>query len=333
MTKQIFFIEKSTPFNASDLDSPSIGGAEKVLINISNELSNNSDLLIKVFNLNSDKQYFNNVEWNNINKINNYHNPDFLIAFSDANLLSLMNAKKKFLWSHSVQSIEKFIRKKQLFPFLKNKPLVILEGKYHFKNRSFLTSLFGKKIIQLAADYDFINSKVENDFLPNKNAIFTTRSDRNLDILLDCWKEIKLKSKNSNLFINPPFERTEYHKQLGIKVRSKGSKRDLINDLISSRVMLVPGHKGEVFCLAAEEARELCLPIVTMGIGSLYERVEHNVTGFIARNKDEFINYSTKILNDDNLYMKIKDNLIKMRNKRSYKNVIKDLLEIINYDS
>ncbi len=70
-----------------------------------------------------------------------------------------------------------------------------------------------------------------------------------------------------------------------------------------------------------------------MGIGSLYERVEHNVTGFIARNKDEFINYSTKILNDDNLYMKIKDNLIKMRNKRSYKNVIKDLLEIINYDS
>ena len=30
--------------------------------------------------------------------------------------------------------------------------------------------------------------------------------------------------------------------------------------------MLVPGHKGEVYCLAAEEARELCIPIVTLGL-------------------------------------------------------------------
>ena len=44
-------------------------------------------------------------------------------------------------------------------------------------------------------------------------------------------------------------------------------------------------HKGEVFCLAAEEARELCLPIVTMGIGALRERVEHDITGYIANNK------------------------------------------------
>ena len=47
--------------------------------------------------------------------------------------------------------------------------------------------------------------------------------------------------------------------------------------------MLVPGHKGEVFCLAAEEARELCIPIVTLGYGSLYERVIHNKTGFLAK--------------------------------------------------
>ena len=53
--------------------------------------------------------------------------------------------------------------------------------------------------------------------------------------------------------------------------------------------MLNPGHKGEVFCLAAEEARELCLPIVTLGYGSLYERVIHNKTGYIAKNLDEFV--------------------------------------------
>jgi glycosyltransferase involved in cell wall biosynthesis len=81
--------------------------------------------------------------------------------------------------------------------------------------------------------------------------------------------------------------------------------------------MLNPGHKGEVFCLAAEEARELCIPIVTLGIGSLRERVEHGVTGFIAKNANEFIDYTIKILNDDNLYLNLKKNLIKKRNVRS----------------
>ena len=70
--------------------------------------------------------------------------------------------------------------------------------------------------------------------------------------------------------------------------------------------MLVPGHKGEVYCLAAEEARELCIPIVTLGYGSLNERVIHKKTGFIAKDIHEFINYSLKLLNDDELYLQIR---------------------------
>ena len=330
MSVKIFFIEKSIPFDSSYLNSPKIGGIEKVLINISNELAKNTNLKIKVFNLVNNKTYLNNVEWDNIKNITYNDKPDFLIAFSDANLLSLIDAKKKFLWSHSVQSIEKFIRKKQLIPFLKYKPILILEGEYHYKNRSFFTSLFGKKIIQIAVDDDFVNTEINENFIPDKNAIFTTRSDRNLNFLLNCWESIKLKTGNSNLFVNPPFNLNENHKKLGVKLRTKGSKLDLINDLIKSRVMLNPGHKGEVFCLAAEEARELCLPIVTMGYGSLKERVEHNVTGFIANNKDEFINYSIKILNDEKFFFAIKKNLIERRKKRTYKDVSKDFLQLLN---
>ena len=36
------------------------------------------------------------------------------------------------------------------------------------------------------------------------------------------------------------------------------NQKELIHDIQTSRVMLVPGHKAELFCLAAEEARELC---------------------------------------------------------------------------
>ena len=330
--KKIYFVEKSIPFNSNDINQSFIGGSEKTLINISNELGYFKHLTIKVFNRTNAYKKINNVEWNNIENISFEDQPDVLISMSDANLLSLFKCKKNYLWSHSIQPIEKFIRKKQFYSFIKYKPVMILEGKYHYRNRSFLTSMFGKKILPIAVDSEFINFNVDEHFVPNKKAIFTTRSDRNLDFLLNCWAEINTKSFNSTLYINPPYNLTDDHTSQGIKLRTKSDKTKLINDLSTSRVMLNPGHKGEVFCLAAEEAKELCIPIVTMGIGSLSERVEHEITGYIAKNRDEFINYTIKILNDDNCYLNLKKNLIKRRNLRSYKDVAIDLLKIINND-
>ena len=100
--------------------------------------------------------------------------------------------------------------------------------------------------------------------------------------------------------------------------------------MINSKLFLTPGHKTEVFCLAAEEARELCLPIVTMGYGCLYERVEHEKTGFIAKNKKEFIEYSNLILNDDSVYLNLKKNLYEIRNSKNYALVKKNLLKLLN---
>lgn len=327
--KKIYFVEKSIPFNSDNLNSHLIAGSEKTLINISSELSKYDNLEIKVFNLTKQKKKFKGLEWNNLNEINSYDIPDFLIAMSDANLLSLIKCKKKFLWSHSVQPFEKFLRKKQLFAFIKNKPTMILEGRYHYETRSFLTSFYGKEILPISVDYDFIDTNVDENLLPNKNAIFTTRPDRNIEFLLSCWTKIFEKSKNSSLYINPPYNLKKIDIENNVKLRLKGNKSDLIKDLLNSRVLLNPGHKGEVFCLAAEEARELCVPIVTMGYGSLKERVDHKVTGFIAKNFSEFIDYSIRLLNDKELYFKIKKNLIKKRNTRNYKNVAEDLLKII----
>ena len=69
-----------------------------------------------------------------------------------------------------------------------------------------------------------------------------------------------------------------------------------------------------------------------MGYGALFERVEHGITGFIARNKEEFIKYSTDILNDDNLFLKLQKNLSLKRNSRTYKDVANDFLKLI-YES
>ena len=329
MKKKIYFIEKSIDFNSNDFNSNKIAGSEKTLINITNELSLYKNLEIKVFNQTSKEIKFDNISWLSLNNINNYEVPDYLISMSDANLLSYINCSKKFLWSHSVQSIEKFIRKNQLLPFIKNKPVMLLESQYHYDTRNYFTSFLGKKIIKLAADYEFINENIDKNFTAKKKAIFTTRSDRNLNFLLSLWEKIVQRSSNSELYINPPYNLSEKESQMNVKLRVKSDKNKLIDELKNSRVMLNPGHKGEVFCLAAVEAKELCLPIVTMGYGALKERVEHGVTGYIANNQNEFIDYSLDILNNDETYKKFRNNLFNKRGMRTYKNVAEDLINII----
>ena len=104
-------------------------------------------------------------------------------------------------------------------------------------------------------------------------------------------------------------------------------QKDYLNDIKNSRIMLVPGHKAELFCLAAEEARELCIPIVTLGIGSLKERVEHNVTGLIAKDKNEFANFAIKLFENNELWNMIRANLRKKRGISNWQSSAKEFLE------
>ena len=78
-----------------------------------------------------------------------------------------------------------------------------------------------KKILKLAPDYDFINTKIKFNDLPNKKAIFTTRSDRNLFFLLDCWKLIHKNLPDAELHINPPYDLNAEESKSNIKIRTK----------------------------------------------------------------------------------------------------------------
>ena len=42
---------------------------------------------------------------------------------------------------------------------------MLLEGEYHYKTRGYLTSFYGKNILKIAADYDFINTKININFI------------------------------------------------------------------------------------------------------------------------------------------------------------------------
>ena len=323
---KICFLDNSLiPYNYNDLNSKNIRGGENAIINLSNELSKlgiNTD----VYNNSQNTNVINNVKWSNINQTNKNLVYDIAFTNNDIRLFDKIVARKYVAFSHSIQSIEKFIRKRQLISYLKYKPKIVILGNYHKKNRNYLLKMFGIIDLQWAVDPLFLETKLDENLIDNR-AIFTSRRDRNLDILIKIWKEYIFPKNQSVKLYSTPSDLID--EKYNIYARNFGDKTNMVKDLLKSKVLLVPGHKGELFCIAAEEARELCIPIVTLGIGSLSERVQHGTTGFVAKNYEEFAYYTLNLFNDDKLWKSLRQNLIKLRGSKKWSNVAINMLNQI----
>ncbi len=111
--------------------------------------------------------------------------------------------------------------------------------------------------------------------------------------------------------------------------RNTGSTDVLIKDLLKSNIFIIPGHKSELSCQAVEEAKELCIPTVTLGLGSLSDQIEHEKSGMIANNEDEFCDYIIHLFNDKSLYNKIKNYLIVNRGKKKWSVIAQNFIQNI----
>jgi len=315
-------------YNSNDLNSSKLRGAETVLINLATSLSNLNHQ-VSIINNCPKNEKIENINWININSLKNKNIYDLAISNNDSNLFDKIVSKKKILLSHSVQPIEKFIRKKQLLSYFRHKPKVALLGKYHLTKRNYFTRIFGFFYMHYGVDQIFCNTKLlEFKLIDKFQAIFTSRPDRNLELLIEIWsKKINPILNQAKLLVTP--NSLDYNLKSNIYTRELGSRENMIRDLIKSRMIILPGHKAELFCLAAEEARELCLPILTLGIGSLSERVDHNKTGLIAKNKNELAEYVIELFTNDNLWFSLRSNLLKLRNSRSWDYCAKEFLKNI----
>ena len=187
---KVCFIDKTEfQYNCNDINKPFIRGAENVLINLSLSI-NKLGHKVFVFNNCAHEYKFQNYSWLNIKRINsNDYNFDIAISNNDTRLLDNVSSIKKYVLSHSLQSIEKFIRKNQLKSYLKNKPTYLLLGDYHKSKMSKLFSIYGTMIVDYGLDEIFADIPIE-DKVDNNLGMFTSRTDRNLDMLL----EIKINS-------------------------------------------------------------------------------------------------------------------------------------------
>ena len=317
--KIIILDNSELSYSGDDINGKTLRGTEASLILLSEQFIK-MGIHVDYCNCINSKKKVNGVTYFNKKKIDKKVIYDLAIAISDANLFYRVSSIKKAVFSNSNQPIEKFIRKKQLIAFLKFKPVVITLCDYQFKKRSFFTSFYGKKTIPITVDPKFLETDFDINHLPEKKVIYNIRSNRNLDHLIKIWIE-KIYPVNNKfkLFITPNLiEHTNKLKQNNIFLRNIGTRSEMINELNDYRALTYLGHKSDIFTLTAEEAIKLCLPVVTFGIGSLRERVTHNETGFIAKNEQEFADYTIKLLNDDDFYLNLKKTMKKKRQENNW---------------
>ena len=313
-------------YTHNDLNDKKIRGSESSIINLSKLLSKIGHS-VSVFNHSKVEIIENMYSWQNISRIGNHkHDFDVVISNNDSEILSKFSCKKKYVLSHSILNFEKAIRKKQFFSYFVNKPRYLLLGNYHKKKMSKIFSIYGSHIINYGVDEIFENQVIPENFDKNLS-FFTSRQDRNLDLLIEVWKNgVYKKRKKSKLYITPISSNLT---QFNIFNREMLNKKKFINDIIKSRMIILPGHKAELCCLAAMEASELCIPIVTMGIGSLSERVEHCVTGLVSKNERTFVENILELYKNDILWNKIKYNLKLRRGSNSWDKVATDFNKLL----
>ena len=329
MNKQIVIIDNSNiSYTGEDINGTILRGTETSLILLAENFAKKK-IKIDFCTQTSQDKIINNVSYFNIKKIKKNIIYDLAIVVSDANFFDYVRANKKALFSVSNQPFEKFIRKKQLISFIKHKPTVITLCDYQFKKRSFITSFYGKKTIPITIDPIFLDSNIDLTLIPKKKATYNIRSNRNLDKLVKIWIEKVYPLDNeAELFITPGLiQYSNELKEKNIHLRKIGTRGEMIEEMKSYRALTYLGHKSDIFTLTAEEAVRLCLPVVTFGIGSLIDRVKHNENGFIARNDDEFAKYTVNLLNDDELYLNLKNKMFNNRLNNSWEKITKEWIK------
>jgi glycosyltransferase involved in cell wall biosynthesis len=320
LNKKIIIIDNSNlSYTSEDIEGTVVRGTETSLILLAEQFVK-IGIEVDYCNSISNPKKINGVNYFHKNKIDKSYTYDLAIVISDANEFYRVSSIKKAVFSNSNQPIEKFIRKKQLLPFLKFKPILITLCEYQYKKRSFFTSFYGKKTIPITVDPKFLNIDIDTNHLPERKVVYNIRSNRNLDRLIKIWCEKIFPINNEfKLFITPNIiDYKDYHFNNNIFLRNIGSRSQMINELNNYRALTYLGHKSDIFTLTAEEAIKLCLPVVTFGIGSLKERVTHNETGFIASNDQEFADFTIKLLNDDNFYLDFKKKMHEKRHENNW---------------
>lgn len=304
----------------SDLEEKSIAGTQTAFI----ELSRAFEQLGAIVDVHTETlRVLENQgrTWNQLSQVDASAVYDLMIVNVSPYLFDNFNhikARKKIFWIHNEAKYLLYWRR--LKYLLKYRPVVVFSGNYHKSTLPFFIPTGGRKVIPYGISEEALQMSISSPLDRNKKIYFTSNPLRSLRWLVDLWvSEIQPHHPDAELHVfagwktygawgvavkkrmQTEIEYASQFKMNKIVIRDVLPKQELFSEMKEGRAMFYKGDRAETYCLAVAEAQALGLPAVVCDLGSMKERVEHGVTGFVAKSDDEFVKYAIKVLHDEQL--------------------------------
>jgi glycosyltransferase involved in cell wall biosynthesis len=216
---------------------------------------------------------------------------DVLIACNDARLLENALHGQRVLWMHNPLALEKAARRRQIGPMWRWRPRAVFGSRDAERACSRIYPFASRQVVPLGVTREFLSAEVGQ---PRElRFIWASQPQRGLPQAVAAWRaHFAAMPPGASLDIFgstttdagiSPTDATA----AGINFHPRATKADLARVFERSLALICPGAADETFCLAAAEAQCVGLPVLTLGIGSLAERVSHGINGLVTRDFGE----------------------------------------------
>jgi hypothetical protein len=305
MTARFWVFIAGKPFlpDLADPFAAGLGGTEQAVIHLTSALAGLGDS-VTVSGASATPRALNGVAWQN----GPPPRADITVAINDARLLP-RGAANAAIWFHNEVELFKEIRRGRLPALIRARPTAIFIGTEQARLAPALLP-FSRRIVIPYGLSARILATAPAAAPPPPNAMFTSQAYRGLSDIIRVWQSDvspTVPAARLRAFIAAA-DVPAYAALVtgpGIAIAPRIGNDAIRAHLLQTRVLLAPGHVSETFCLAAAEAIALGVPVVTLGIGSLKERVRHGVDGFICRDFTEMAARTRDLLTDDGLWRRM----------------------------
>jgi hypothetical protein len=309
-----------TRWAAPGLGGPGWGGTEQAIIHLTNALAALGET-VTVIGGSATPRVLNGVIWQPSLSVAegpaSLPGTDVTVAINDARLLP-RGAPGPAIWFHNEVEFGKEFRRGRLPALLRARPTAIFIGTEQAQAAPRALP-FRRRVIIPYGLSNRILAAPPTAAPPPPAAMFTSQAYRGLKNVLAMWqKDVapELPGARFRAYIAagdvPAFAPLVSHP--GVAVAARIGNDAVLAQLLQTRV-------SETFCLAAAEAIALGVPVVTLGIGSLKERVRDGVDGFICRDFAEMAARTRALLTDDALWRRMQAAGIAARADRGWSNV------------
>lgn len=231
---------------------------------------------------------------------------DVAVAVNDASLLR-DGGSASVVWFHNEVELLREVRKGRLGALWRHRPAAVFIGSEQARTASRLLPFRARAVIPYGLPERVLSAAVAAD-VPGPRAIFTSQAYRGLAEVIAMWRrEIAPNLPAARLSAFLAAGDVARFSALaegcpGIWIGPRIGNDAVLATLRSVRVLLAPGHRSETFCMAAAEAVAMGVPVVTLGIGSLKERVRDGVDGFVCADWASMAARTRAVLENDTLW-------------------------------